>query len=52
MNQSELATHEVSVGDLLVQTFVIELDNPIYCVAEHRLEFGDLFWIVIAATQR
>ena len=51
MNESELSAHEVSVADLLVETFVVKLHDPVDRVAEHRLEFGDLLRIVITTSK-
>lgn len=52
MNQTELSAHEVSVADLLVEAFVIELDDPVDGVSEHGLELGDLLRVVVATSQR
>lgn len=37
VNQPKLSAHEVGVADLLVQAFVIELNDPVDRIAEHGL---------------
>ena len=47
MDKSKLSTHQVRVADLLVETLVVELDDAVDGVAQHRLELGDLLGIVV-----
>ena len=47
MDKSKLSTHQVRVADLLVEALVVELDDPVDGVAQHRLELGDLLGIVV-----
>ena len=51
MHEPKLSAHEMGVTNFLVQTFVVKFDDPVDRVAEHGLEFGDLFLILIATAQ-